>query len=217
LINNKFNEHPKNYKPFELIVNNDILNIKYYGYLDNDPQHYVNTFFKNLKLLDKKYTFAKIIIDLTKNIGGNGWPMLMSLAPIFYPIKTISYFAIMSGYNKYKYSPVRFKYNDNYHLGNLSYNLFTLKNNINKIYIKLGNNTFSSGEWMVVSLLSLVKNYDIKYFGDTTGVYNSINTYFIKDNGFLNITCGYFADFNKTIIKGPLKSNKLNKLVNSYH
>jgi hypothetical protein len=202
-------------KDIDLSIDGNKLILKYYGFWNGDAEKYIHNFFEKFRQIDNEHNIDEIVIDLKENSGGDGYIMLLTLAPIFNPITIISHISNLINVNSYEHIPVQFEYTSEYYImDKFKYEFFEFKNrkNIIKINVLLSETTISAGEWMAISLIALSQKYNISYHGNTTGVYNSVNYGHKVDDSHLNVTCGYFSDYRKRIYTGPLKSTELNSL-----
>lgn len=175
--------------------------IKFYSFMGSNIKEYVES-------VQLSGHYSKITIDLRENGGGNGHPMILSLASLW-PLETpIGYFAIGG-----KFTPIVIQTRgDKSHPPTVK--LFALsapqppRATADDVIVQLGPKTASSGEWMAVCLRCLP---NVKFVGNTTGEFNSVNNVINTQEGFCAVTVGYYADWQKKIWKGPLLAAELNK------
>ncbi|MEM6720745.1 MAG: S41 family peptidase [Bacteroidota bacterium] len=150
------------------------------------------TIIEKVKLLDN-VGVKHWIIDLRNNDGGNMWPMLLGLSPLFD--------SEIAGYFMHR------KYMLSWQIKNgsvlqedqiIMYNSepYYLKNNRSKIAILVNTKTCSSGEAVAISFTGMenVKLIGTKTCGLTTG--NSV--FKLDDRSVFGLTTSIFADRNKT-------------------
>lgn len=172
------------------------ITLKYYSFMGTDVQNYV----KSVHSLQGH--ISKIIIDLRDNGGGYGYPMILSMAAILPFDRPIGYFAING-----KLQPIIIKTEAT------QIKLFNLRVprparvTADEIIVRIGPGTASSGEWMAICLRCL---NNVKFIGNTTGAFNSVNAVINTVEGRCQVTIGYYADVKKKIWKGPLRAAELN-------
>lgn len=146
----------------------------------------------------------RVTLDLRKNGGGDGVPMLMTLA-MFLPLGThkIGYLN-QSGRRQTCALVVTDK---DVSMGGVvlrTQNIPHLRPD--SITVKVGRNTASSGEWLTICSLYLRRYYNVTYTGQTTGRFNSLNDMYEDPSGWLmTYTIGYYEDWKHNIYKGPLR------------
>ncbi len=153
---------------------------------------------KELKRL-KEEGAKKWIIDLSKNRGGNMWPMLSGMGPLIGDGK-VGYFTTKSkdivGIWKIKNGSSQLIEGDT-----TSYSVLIPKTRLNisndKTAILISDKTASSGEAL---LMAFIGKKNIKTFGTKSANYTTSNTDFeLSDGSILWVTTAYFADRNLKI------------------
>jgi len=175
------------------LLDNEIgyLNIPSYIGNNHTSCKFSYTILEKIKLLDE-IGVKNWVIDLRDNDGGNMWPMLLGLSPLF-DNDIAGYFI----HRKYTLSwlikngsvlnedQIIMYHSEPYYL----------KNNRLKIAVLINRKTCSSGEAVAISFIGMknVKLIGTETCGLTTG--NSIFT--LNDGSVLGLTTSIFADRNK--------------------
>ena len=178
------------------LINDSIAYIKIPGFLGIDG--FAVKFAQNIQDKIKEFDNKNIeswIIDISNNTGGNMWPMLLGLGPIFGE-DTLGYFVDAEK----EFTPWIYA-NGSVFLGDIRLmklnSPYILKNQIKKIAVIIDNRTCSSGEAIATAFIG-AKN--CKLFGENTVGNSTANvSHKLRDGACICLTESKFADRNRVI------------------
>lgn len=141
------------------------------------------------------------IVDLRENRGGNMYPMIAGVGPLF-DTDILGYFIMPEEYETswgYKNGSSTI-YSSNVCTVT---NYYILQNSTLKIAVLQSGSTASSGE---ATLISFIGNENTRTFGKESAGYSTANaSYEMPDSARLVLTVSYMADRNKTIYGEKVK------------
>jgi carboxyl-terminal processing protease len=175
------------------------------GYLDNtgvayitmpyfasgdtkEMQRYAKETQKLIKIMDLENPCGWVI-DLKRNYGGNMWPMIAGLGPLF-TTDTLGY--VKKGDARTAWSYIKGETRAGKELMFKIDSPYIIKNNKRPIAIVLGKNTASSGEILAISFLG---QQNVRTFGKrTAGLATANEDFYLKDSALIVLTTGAITD-----------------------
>lgn len=198
-------------------ISKDIGFLKLPGFFTLDSKQYIKNYEDIVYSLNKLRNKKKLILDLSKNTGGNMYPWLAALAPL-YDTECVGYF-------DYKYKKTKDKWlikKDGIYCGRKKW-FRKINNNrfsFEKIAIWVSSQTSSSGEAIAISFCG---QKNVKIFGQKTANFTTgnedfkngevaiwLNTCLMQDRKQKNYTNGISPD---VITKTPIED--IGKWLNS--
>ncbi|HEY1034550.1 MAG TPA: S41 family peptidase [Pseudoxanthomonas sp.] len=144
-------------------------------------------------------TRCGVIVDIANNTGGNMWPMMSGIAPL-YDEGTLEYFERRDDARK----PIQ-RRGDAILYGDIApffADLPALKRRPSHIAVILGPRTMSSGE---ILALGFKGQRNVRFFGRPTGGFTtSNNSYRLENGGLLALTTARILDRGGTVQHGPV-------------
>lgn len=144
------------------------------------------------------------IVDLRENLGGNMWPMLLGLSPLFGSGEVGAFVSPGGASNRWIVRPGEVGIDDNRVLGT-DRALPDLSDA--PVAVLLGGRTVSSGEAIAVAFEGRPRT---RSFGQATFGLSSGNQPFpLSDGAQLNLTVALFADREGTVFGGPIEPDEV--------
>ena len=192
--------------PSGKMLENDIAYIEVPTFVSKDPKviaQYADTLQNIIARYDTRQTRGWII-DLSKNSGGNSFPMLAGIGPL-----------IGDGVAGYSVSPggsmMKRIYRDGW-TGWDSTLVFQKRKPVRlsrpglPVAVIYGKQTGSSGEVTAISFIGLT--YARSFGQSTAGANTRIDNFKLSDGAWLNLAAGYNADRNKNVYTASLTPDK---------
>ncbi len=153
-------------------------------------------------------THCGLVLDLTKNTGGNMYPMIAGVLPLLNK-GNIGYFENADG----ELMAIRNE-NDSLYLDAVKYmgpiappNLTTDRKPMKRIALIVGENTGSSGEMLAAVFLG---QKNVRYFGkETAGFTTGNHAVPLPNGGILALPTSRFLDRNKKRVSGTIKPDEV--------
>lgn len=136
---------------------------------------------------------SKWVVDLRNNLGGNMWPMVAGLGPLF-DQPDLGYFIDADE------SPTQWGYRDGYSFSGPTpvvqvNQAYTLINPLPKIAVLVSRRTASSGE---ATMIAFKQQFNVRFFGtDSCGLSTANSSFELSDGSVLFLTTAITADRNQ--------------------
>jgi len=185
-------------------IDNGVAYLKIPPYIGNDSLQL--SFAKGLQSLIEKFDKSDPkgwIIDLTQNIGGNMWPMLLGLGPLIGDGISGYFVDADKNFTKWGYT------NGQVFSGEKTIlrldNPYQLKNKDKRIAILVGKGTVSSAEIIAIAFKGIPNTL---FFGqDTPGLTTGNSNFRLRDGSIILLTTSRVADRNKREYGKPLSAS----------
>lgn len=136
---------------------------------------------------------TKWIVDLRNNLGGNMWPMIAGLGPLFDQNQLGHFVDANENSSAWGYRD-GYSFNDKTPIVELD-DPYTLINSLPKIAVLVSRRTASSGE---ATLIAFKQQFNVRFFGtDSCGLSTANSSFQLSDGSVLFLTTAITADRNQ--------------------